>query len=147
MTALVLALSLVFTTPLSTAPAKGSSAPGDARPTLVFPQFAAGQPLHLVAYGDTRFTDSAVTGVTNPRVRKWLGERIGQQHPQAILLTGDTPFHGADAADWQVFQRETESWRRERAVQLPTVGNHEVLGGAPPGIANYLENFPDISGH
>ena len=146
-TSLGLALTLVFATPLHTAPAKSSSAPADARSTLIFPQFALGQPLHLVAYGDTRFTDPAVTGVTNPRVRQWLAERIGQQHPQAILLTGDTPFHGGDAADWEVFQRETESWRRERAIQLPAIGNHEVLGGGPAGIANYLKNFPYISGH
>jgi hypothetical protein len=119
----------------------------DVRPTFVLPQFVAGQPIHMVAYGDTRFTDPAVTKGTNPRVRLWLAERIAQQHPQAILLTGDTPFKGADPEDWKVFQNETQSWRAIQAVQLPTIGNHEVLGGGPAGIANYMKNFPEISGH
>ena len=135
---------LLLSTPLATAPIK--SAAGDARPTLVFPQFALGQPLHLVAYGDTRFTDPSVTGVTNPRVRRWLAEEIGRQHPQVVLLTGDTPFHGGNPADWEEFQRETESWRLAKALELPTTGNHEVLGG-PAGIPNYLKNFPEIAGH
>jgi len=101
--------------------------------------------LHLVAYGDTRFTDPSITGVTNPRVRQWLAEQIGRQHPEAVLLTGDTPFHGGDSADWEEFQRETESWRKVGALELPTTGNHELLG--PEGIPNYLKNFPEIEGH
>jgi hypothetical protein len=132
--------------PAHAAPLKTPPKPGDLRPTLVFPQFVSGQPLHLVAYGDTRFTDPAVTKVTNPRVRQWLAERIAQHHPQVILLTGDTPFRGADAGDWQVFQNETQSWRAAQAIELPTTGNHEVVGGAPAGIANYLQNFPEIAG-
>jgi len=134
----------LLSTPLATAPVKVAAVA--AGPTLVFPQFAEGRPLHLVAYGDTRFTDPAVTGVTNPRVRRWLAEEIGRQHPQAVLLTGDTPFHGGDPADWEEFQRETESWRREKALELPTTGNHETLGGSA-AIPNYLKNFPDIAGH
>ncbi len=101
----------------------------------------------MVAYGDTRFTDPSVTKGTNPRVRAWLAERIGQQHPQAILLTGDMPYTGSDPADWKVFQRETQSWRAINALQLPAIGNHEVLGGGPAGIANYMKSFPEISGH
>lgn len=138
------ALILAFASPGSPAPKKNPSS--ELRPTLVFSQFAPGQPLHLIAYGDTRFTNPSVTGVTNPRVRQWLADQIGQQHPQAILLTGDTPFHGADPADWEVFQRETESWRKAGALELPTTGNHETLGG-PRWIPNYLENFPEIAGH
>jgi len=95
-TTLGIALILVVAGPVNPAQSKTTPKPGDPRPTLVFPQFVSGQPLHMVAYGDTRFTDPAVTGVTNPRVRKWLAERIGHRQPQAILLTGDTPFNGAN---------------------------------------------------
>lgn len=136
-------LLVLFASSISSAQAKGSA---DSRPTLVFKQFETGRPLHLVVYGDTRFTNPSVTGVTNPRVRRWLAEQIGQQHPQAILLTGDTPFHGANPDDWQEFQSETDPWRRSGALELPTLGNHEVLGG-PAGIPNYLKNFPQITGH
>jgi hypothetical protein len=83
----------------------------DRNPTFVFSQFVAGQPMRLVAYGDTRFTDPAVTAGTNPGVRKWLADRIADEHPDALLLTGDTPFTGSSRADWQVFQTETSRWR------------------------------------
>jgi acid phosphatase type 7 len=129
----------------------GSGAPqpehSDPNPTFEFAQFAPGKPLHLVAYGDTRFTDPSNSSGTNPRVRKWLAERIAQEHPQAILITGDTPFYGAREADWQVFQSETAQWRAQHVLELPTTGNHEVYGGARQGIANYLANFPAIAGH
>lgn len=78
---------------------------------MVLKQFVPGMGMRLVVYGDTRFTATEVTSGTNPRVRKWLAGRIADEHPAAVLLTGDTPYTGADAADWQVFQRETARWR------------------------------------
>ena len=103
--------------------------------------------MRIVAYGDTRFTDPSITSGTNPRVRKWLAEKIADEHPQALLLTGDTPFIGAKAADWQVFQNETARWRDQHILQLPTTGNHEVKGDPRAGIRNYLANFPAIEKH
>jgi hypothetical protein len=119
----------------------------DHNPTQVFPQFVPGQPIRLVAYGDTRFTDPAVTSGTNPRVRKWLADRIADENPDALLLTGDTPFTGSSTADWQVFQTETARWREERILQLPAPGNHEIRGDRNVGIANYLANFPAVAKH
>lgn len=119
----------------------------DGKSTFVIPAFASGQPFRLVAYGDSRFTDPAVTKGTNPRVRKWLAERVAAEHPKALLLTGDTPYSGGTDADWRVFQRETASWRAEQILQLPTTGNHEIYGGAEHGIVNYLKNFPVLNGH
>src|SRR5258708_7750394 len=101
--------------------------------------------MRMVAYGDMRFTDPAVTSGTNPRVRKWLAEKIADEHPQALLLTGDMPYTGASAADWQVFQSETAPWRDEHILQLPTTGNHEVYGGVAAGNPNKLAHFPAVS--
>ena len=114
---------------------------------MLFRQFATGATLHLVAYGDTRFTDPAVTSGTNPRVRKWLADRIADEHPQAVLLTGDTPYIGSKSDDWQVFQNETARWRDQHILELPTTGNHEVRGDYTEGINNYLANFPAIENH
>jgi acid phosphatase type 7 len=127
--------------------AQGATPPErpDPNPTFVFSQFAPGKPLHLVAYGDTRFTNPSETSATNPRVRKWLAERIAEEHPQVLLITGDTPYYGAREADWQVFQEETAPWRAQRILELPTTGNHEVYGGAKEGITNYFSNFPEIA--
>lgn len=101
----------------------------------------------MVAYGDSRFTDPTVTSGTNPRVRKWLAGRIAEEHPQVVLLTGDTPFRGAKESDWQEFQKETAPWRDLHILELPATGNHEVYGGYNEGIANFLANFPAIEGH
>lgn len=114
---------------------------------MIFKQFQAGAPLHLVAYGDMRFTNPAVTSGTNPRVRKWLAEKIADERPQAVLLTGDMPYTGANPADWKVFQDETSRWRDQHIVELPTTGNHEIKGDRVSGINNYLANFPAIAKH
>jgi hypothetical protein len=124
-----------------------TSSPPDPNPTLVFKQFAPGEAVNMVAYGDMRFTDPARTSGTNPRVRKWLAEKIADERPRALLLTGDMPYTGALQADWQVFQGETARWREEHILQLPTTGNHEIRGGKEQGIRNYLANFPAIEGH
>jgi len=119
----------------------------DSGVTLNFRQFSAGKPINLVAYGDTRFADPSVTLGTNPRIRKWLVDRIAEVHPAALLITGDTPFHGASGEDWKNFEKETEPWRKRGILVLPTTGNHEVYGGKEQGITNYLDHFPAIERH
>ena len=116
-------------------------------PTLEFLVPHPGETMRLVAYGDSRFTDPTITSGTNPRVRKWLAERVALEHPSFLLLTGDTPYTGGKESDWQAFQDETTSWRAEQLVVLPTTGNHEIYGGYKPGILNYLKNFPAIRGY
>lgn len=118
-----------------------------AKPTFNFAQFTPGKPLHMVAYGDMRFTNPTVTAGTNPRIRRWLAQRVAQEHPAVLLLTGDMPMTGASTADWEDFQQETAEWRAGQILTLPTTGNHEVYGGEEQGIANYLRNFPEIAGH
>lgn len=141
-------LLLMLTAVFSVAQSHGADpAKQDFTPTLRFPEFRAGQPFRLVAYGDSRFTDPSVIHGTNPRVRKWLAERVAQEHPSVLMLTGDTPYTGANSNDWWVFQQETASWRAANILQLPTTGNHEAYGGLEQGIANYLDNFPGLEGH
>jgi hypothetical protein len=124
-----------------------SAAKIDVNPTFTIAKYQAGSPIHMVGYGDMRFTDPSVKIGTNPRLRKWLAERVGQENPEVLLLTGDMPYVGGSQADWQVFQDETALWRKNQVLQLPTIGNHEVRGGVQQGVANYLQNFPDIHGH
>jgi hypothetical protein len=119
----------------------------DVNPTITISKYAAGSPIHMVGYGDMRFTDPSVKIGTNPRVRKWLAQRVGEEKPEVMLLTGDMPYAGASEADWQVYRDETALWRTNQILLLPTIGNHEVRGGPAKGIANYLQNFPSIKGH
>lgn len=127
--------------------AQSDQSQSDSTPTLKFPQFSGAKTIHMVAYGDCRFTDPSVTTGTNPRVRKWLVEQIAREHPQVLLMTGDTPFTGAKSADWQVFEDETAPWREEHVLQLATTGNHEEYGDKEQGIKNYLDHFPAIERH
>jgi len=119
----------------------------DVNPTFTISKYSPGSPMHMVGYGDMRFTDPSVKIGTNPRVRKWLADRVAEENPEVLLLTGDMPYSGSEDADWQVFQDETAEWRAKHILQLPTIGNHEVRGNTPKGIANYLKNFPAIKGH
>jgi acid phosphatase type 7 len=118
----------------------------DVNPTFTISKYQHGSPIHMVGYGDMRFTDPSVKIGTNPRVRKWLAQRVAEENPEVLLLTGDMPYTGASDADWQVFRDETALWRKNQILQLPTIGNHEVRGGQQ-GITNYLQNFPEIGGH
>lgn len=119
----------------------------DVHPTFTISKFAPLAPLRMIGYGDMRFTDPSVKVGTNPRVRKYLAERVGMEHPDALLLTGDMPYVGANDDDWQVFREETASWWANGALVWPTMGNHELKGNPTQGIANYLKNFPEIEGH
>ena len=119
----------------------------DTNPTFTISKFAPGAPIHMVGYGDMRFTDPSVKIGTNPRVRKWLAEQIGKVGPEVLMVTGDMPYAGAREEDWQVYRDETKSWAAKHMLVLPTIGNHEVRGGVEKGIANFLQNYPGLKGH
>ncbi len=94
-------------------------------PLLPFPICLPRRPLRIVVYGDMRFTDPGNTSDTQPRVRKWLAGKVGEEKPDLLLLTGDMPFHGSEAADWKIYDQETASWAQQRLRVYPTIGNHE----------------------
>jgi hypothetical protein len=101
------------------------------------------QELRILVYGDMRFTDPANTQDTNPRARKWLAEKVGTEHADAMLITGDIPFHGSDPRDWAVFEREASSWASGARV-YPTVGNHELRLKPRAGQINWAAAFPHL---
>jgi len=141
---LLFAVSQAGAVPQSVTPPQATV---DPKPTFVYSQFAATDPLRLIAYGDMRFATPTLTHGTNPRVRKWLAEKVGAERPQALLLTGDMPYVGAAPNDWEVFQQETASWRTAGFPVFPTLGNHEVYFQVKAGVENYMRNFPGIEGH
>lgn len=105
----------------------------------------------LIAYGDTRFTDPSDQVDTSPAVRQKLIEKIAEEKPQVVLISGDVPFHGGDANDYAVYESETAAWRDEGIRVFPALGNHELYSGeAAPKCLNCLENwwnaFPKLRG-
>ncbi|HUI42295.1 MAG TPA: metallophosphoesterase [Terriglobia bacterium] len=106
------------------------------------------RPLKIIAYGDTRFTDPHETSATNPKVRRWLVDRIAEEKPDAVLLSGDLPWRGCYAGDYAEYGVETRIWRDVHLNIYPALGNHELSGG--PDKQQCLENlwnaFPELRG-
>ncbi len=127
--------------------AQGHGAEGGGAPTFTVTDLPLGRPLRIVVYGDMRFTDPSNTSDTQPGVRKWLAQRVAEEKPDILLLTGDMPFHGSDPADWKVYEQETAAWKQERLRIYPTIGNHEGLPDPLKGIANYFAAYPQLERH
>jgi hypothetical protein len=119
------------------------SAPG---PTFHVP---AGEfPKHwtLIAYGDMRFTDPSNQTVTNPKVRRWLVDRVATEHPDALLLSGDVPYDGSVVNDYTVYHQETGAWRNAHLHVFPAMGNHELHGDEVREPKNWWNAFPELKG-
>jgi hypothetical protein len=73
----------------------------------------------VIAYRDTRFTDPANVTATSPRARAALIARIAEERPDAIVISGDVPWHGGDKDDYAQFLLETGAWRSRRLRVIP----------------------------
>ncbi len=111
-------------------------------PTLPPVPLPAGAPLKIIGYGDTRFTDPSNVSDTNPRMRRFLVDRIADESPDALFETGDLPMTGSYPPDWAVFRQETAPWRAKSLRVYPTIGNHEAFSNVDKGVRNYLAAFP-----
>jgi acid phosphatase type 7 len=106
-----------------------------------------GRPLRLIAYGDMRFTNPKETSATNPKVRRWLVEKVAEEKPDAVLLSGDVPWHGGNASDYEVYRAETEPWRAAHLRIYPALGNHEFAEGTERNcLENWWNAFPGFRG-
>jgi acid phosphatase type 7 len=141
------AASFLLATACIAGPAFAQQTSQDGGPTFTVSDLPAGRPLRIVVYGDMRFTDPANTSDTHPGVRKWLAQKVGEEKPDLLLLTGDMPFQGGNADDWKVYFQETTLWTQERLRIYPTVGNHEVLPDPRRGLTNYFAAYPQIDHH
>jgi hypothetical protein len=121
--------------------------PDDGAPTFTVSDLPVGRPLRIVVYGDMRFTDPSNTSDTDPGVRKWLAQKVGEEKPDILLLTGDMPFHGSNPADWKIYSQETALWTQERLRIYPTIGNHEELPDPIGGMKNYFAAYPQLERH
>jgi acid phosphatase type 7 len=100
----------------------------------------------IIAYGDTRFTDPLNVTATNPKVRRWLVDRIAQEKPDLLLVSGDLPWNGGDTNDYAVFHAETAVWRAEHLLIAPALGNHEFHGEVNRCLENWWNEFPILRG-
>jgi hypothetical protein len=117
-----------------------------AAPTFSIPDAALPDPLVLIAYGDTRFTQPGETQASSPKARRALVEKIAEENPAAIFINGDLPFHGI-TADYDVYRKETRVWRGKHLRVYPALGNHEFSGCYQPScLDRWWSAFPELRG-
>jgi hypothetical protein len=127
--------------------------PSTTGPDFVIPDARLSRPLKIIDYGDMRFTDPHETSATNPKVRRWLVDKIAAEKPDAVLLSGDVPWRGGEAADYEVYRSETSVWRGEYLRIYPALGNHELHGfnidprkAGQECLENWWNAFPELRG-
>jgi calcineurin-like phosphoesterase family protein len=124
-----------------------ASTAANAQPTFSIPQRDLPTPLVMVAYGDMRFTAPSETNASNPPARRALVARVAAEHPAAIFLNGDIPWHG-NLADYAVYRDETSSWRDAQLRVYPALGNHEFSGCEEAQcLALWWDAFPALRPH
>jgi acid phosphatase type 7 len=101
-------------------------------------------PLTFITYGDTRFTDPSNTTASDPKVRRWLVNRIAEEHPAAVILNGDLPLAGGVKNNYEVFKTETQPWRDAGLRVFPALGNHEFNGDPRECLENWWQTFPEL---
>jgi hypothetical protein len=102
--------------------------------------------IKLIAYGDIRFTDPLDTAHTNVIVRRALVDKILQEKPSALLISGDIPYRGGVDADWEVFDKEIRPLWDAKIRIYPALGNHELAGDQGRALQNWWKRFPDLDG-
>jgi hypothetical protein len=104
------------------------------------------RPLVLIAYGDTRFTDSSETNASSPVARQALVAKIAAERPAALFISGDLPWHGV-APDYDVYREETAQWRKLHLRIYPALGNHEFAACSEPAcLDRWWSVFPELRG-
>lgn len=104
----------------------------------------------FIIYGDTRFTRwQFARNASSPWARQALVQKIASEKPDAVFITGDIPFQGAQMSDYQVFQQETEIWTRARLRLFPALGNHEFYDRnffphQQKALENWWSVFPSL---
>jgi acid phosphatase type 7 len=115
--------------------------------TLSVPDAGLGNPPVFVVYGDMRFTDLSETVAAAPGPRRALVAKVASEHPDALFLTGDVPWHGGDTADYREFDQETTLWREQHLRLYPVLGNHEFSGcEVAECLENWWQAFPEFRG-
>jgi Calcineurin-like phosphoesterase len=117
-------------------------------PDFIVKDSELSHPTRIIVYGDMRFTDPTQTRATNPKVRRWLVDQIATENPDAILLSGDVPWHGGQASDYDEYRIETKVWRDAHLRIYPALGNHELSRGSSEQqcIENWWNAFPELRG-
>ena len=99
-------------------------------------------PFKFVVYGDLRMTDPSNIKDTDPVRRTALINKIADEQPAFVAITGDLVLTGSNSMDWAEWDRETKPWS---GIQLfPIIGNHDVRGDENAALGNFFKRFPQL---
>jgi hypothetical protein len=118
----------------------------DASPTFLVDASALSSHVKVIAYGDQRFHDHMNFLIANPKARVALVNKIAEEKPDAVTMSGDVPFKGTDPSDYDCYRTETKPWRDAHLRVYPALGNHELSGGADKGVEEWWNAFPELKG-
>jgi 3',5'-cyclic AMP phosphodiesterase CpdA len=118
----------------------------DPSPTFRVDASALSSHVKIIAYGDQRFHDHLNFLIANPKARIALVDKIAQEKPDAVTMSGDIPYKGTDSSDYDAFRAETKPWRDAHLRVYPALGNHELSGGAEKGVEQWWSAFPELKG-
>ena len=127
-------------------PLKPQAAPAAAHQDVHIDLGAAKRSFSFIVYGDIRFTDPKDTWDTDPARRVALVNRIAQEHPDLLLLTGDLVLKGERFSDWEIFDQETRPLRDAGIPVFSVLGNHDLVGSLELALQNYFRRFPALDG-
>src|SRR6266404_1930549 len=133
---LIAAFILIAAVVLATA-----AKPDRGAPSLSFQP--AQYPFKFVVYGDLRETTPSDTKNTDPVRRKALIDKIADEQPAFVGVTGDLVLTGSNASDWAQWDKETKAWS---GLQLfPIIGNHDVRNDENQAMDNFFQRFPQLN--
>ena len=115
------------------------TAASSSAPTLSYQP--AQYPFKFVVYGDLRTTNPSNRKDTDPARRMALINKIADEQPAFIGVTGDLVLTGANAMDWAEWDKETKPW--SGLTVFPILGNHDVRGG-DSALPNFFQRFPQL---
>jgi acid phosphatase type 7 len=101
-----------------------------------------GKKLHIVAYGDVRFTDPTRVRESNPEIRRAIVHKIADEKPDFVIFTGDLVLAGERDQDWAVYRQESQPWRDANLRVFTLPGNHDEYGD--PKLRHYFTEFPEL---
>jgi Icc-related predicted phosphoesterase len=99
-------------------------------------------PFSFDAYGDIRFMNPSDTKDSDPVRRKLIVDKIAEDKPSFLLISGDLVANGGDPRQWEVLDEETTPLRKADIKIYPALGNHDLRGDLPEALSNYFERFP-----
>lgn len=99
-------------------------------------------PFSFDVYGDIRFMETSNTKDSDPVRRKMLVQKIANDKPAFLLITGDIVANGSSASQWEVFDSETGPLKNDPVHIYPALGNHDLRGDQNTALDNYFKRFP-----